>query len=246
MIIDCHTHLFGTWMNLKGVAPQDFVARMDRLDIAKACVFTLKGFFDAQGCNDALAAQCRPYRGRLIPFCTVNPHHGQAALIELRRAVEKLGMKGLKLHPWLQAFPMNHEWFLRLVEETVRLDVPMLLHSASPPYCTPAQIANVARKYPRARFILGEAGAKDFWLEAAHCAAKYPNIHLCIGITPAEGLEFMAHRVPIAQLLFGSDLGFSTEADVRVQIDKVRRMDLSREDEERVFSGNILSLVDFK
>jgi len=29
MIIDCHTHLFGGWLNLKGIKAKDFVHIMD-------------------------------------------------------------------------------------------------------------------------------------------------------------------------------------------------------------------------
>ena len=46
MIIDAHTHLFGRWLNLRGIRPRDFVRTMDETGIDKACVFTLEGFFD--------------------------------------------------------------------------------------------------------------------------------------------------------------------------------------------------------
>ncbi len=175
MIIDAHTHLFGRWLNLRGIRPRDFVRIMDETGIDKACVFTLEGFFDARDANDKLAALIKGFESRLFPFATVDPNMGDFAVKDLRRSVRKLGMRGLKIHPWLQAFSLTNAYFLKVVEEAVRLGIPIITHNGSPPYACPTQVGNLAKKFPEATLILAEAGLKDLWLDAVAVGKKYPE-----------------------------------------------------------------------
>jgi len=245
MIIDCHTHLFGRWLNLRGIRPRDFVRIMDETGIEKACVFTLEGFFDARGANDRLLSLTRGFEGRLYPFATVDPHMGDQAVRDLRRAVLKLGMRGLKVHPWLQAFSLTNAYFLKVVEEAIRLNIPIIFHSGSPPYACPTQIGNLARKFPEAKLILGEAGLKDLWLDALAVGIKYPNIYLCPAASPFSAVKEMISTIPIGKLLFGTDLGFSQKEEVLLEIEKIRLLPLTEKERRMVFSENIMTLVNF-
>lgn len=245
MIIDCHTHLFGRWLNLKGIAPRDFVRIMDETGVDKACVFTLEGFFDARGANERLRSLTRGFEDRLYPFATVDPHTGDRAVKDLRRAVLKLGMRGLKVHPWLQAFSLTNTYFLKVVEEAVRLDIPIVFHNGSPPYACPTQVGNLARKFPEAKLILGEAGLKDLWLDALAVGAKYPNIYLCPAASPFSAVREMVSSLPIGKLVFGTDLGFSQKEEVLLEIEKIRLLPLTDAEREMIFSGNIRRLVNF-
>lgn len=246
MIIDAHTHLFGSWLNLRGIKPRDFVRVMDETGLAKACVYTLEGFFDARGSNDKLAALTRGFEDRLYPFATVDPNMGDFAVKDLRRAVRKLGMRGLKIHPWLQAFSLTNGYFLKVVEETIRLGIPIITHNGSPPYACPTQVGNLARKFPEAKLILAEAGLKDLWLDAVAVGKKYPNVYLCPAASPFSAVLEMIHSVPIGKLVFGTDLGFSQKEEVLLEIEKIHRLPLAEADREKIFSGNISTLVDFE
>ena len=93
---------------------------------------------------------------------------------------------------------------------------------------------------------MGEAGLKDLWKEAMLCARRYPNVYLCLGASPFSACEEMANNVNTSQLLFGSDLGFSTKEDVTIEIEKIRTLSIDEESRQRIFAGNISSLVDFE
>lgn len=246
MIIDAHTHLFGRWLNLRGLRPRDFVRVMDETGLDKACVFTLEGFFDARECNDQLTALVKGYEDRLYPFATVDPNMGEVAVRDLRRAVLKLGLRGLKVHPWLQAFSLTNSYFLKVVEETIRLGIPIITHNGSPPYACPTQVGNLARKFPEARLILAEAGLKDLWLDAVAVGKKYPNIYLCPAASPFSAVLEMVKSVPVEKLVFGTDLGFSQKEEVLLEIEKINRLPLSAADREKIFGGNISRLVNFE
>jgi len=45
---------------------------------------------------------------RLIGFASVVPNPADIAIKELRRAVQDLGLRGLKLHPPMQGFRIRH------------------------------------------------------------------------------------------------------------------------------------------
>jgi len=171
---------------------------------------------------------------------------GDQAVKDLRRAVQKLGMRGLKLHPWLQAFSLTNPYFLKVVEETIRLNIPIIFHNGSPPYACPTQVGNLARKFPEAKLILGEAGLKDLWLDAVAVGMKYPNIYLCPAASPFSAVMEMIKSVPIGKLVFGTDLGFSQKEEVLLEIKKNRLLPLSEDEREMVFSKNISTLVNFE
>src|SRR6267378_3951854 len=58
--------------------------------------------------NDLVADACRAYPKTFVGFGSVDPLKGDRAVSELDRIAE-LGLKGVKLHPSLQAFAPNEE-----------------------------------------------------------------------------------------------------------------------------------------
>src|SRR3989442_12393254 len=60
--------------------------------------------------NDRVAAAVGRHPDRLVGFARVDPHQGPAALIELRRTIEGLGLRGLLLHPWGELFAVKDPW----------------------------------------------------------------------------------------------------------------------------------------
>src|SRR5262245_13799116 len=61
--------------------------------------------------NDYVAEVARKYSGQFIGFASVDPWKGAIAIRELERAVKELGLRGLKLHPTVQAFFPNDTRF---------------------------------------------------------------------------------------------------------------------------------------
>jgi predicted TIM-barrel fold metal-dependent hydrolase len=78
--------------------------------------------------NDWVAAVCHRYPERFIPFASVDPWKGEAAIAEARRAVRELGMKGFKFQQAAMAFRPSDRRFFPLWEEISALGVPCLFH----------------------------------------------------------------------------------------------------------------------
>ena len=179
--------------------------------VRQAWIFTTDGLIrDTERHNDELARAVRDHRDFFVPFCTVDPHRGaEAACRELDRCARELGLRGLKLHPWLQSFSMTNPAVVPVFERAAALGLPVFLHDGSPPYSAPLQIAWVAERVPAATVILGHAGLDDLVDDAVRACRRQPNVHLCICGPSCGGIAEIVARAPVERLLFGSDGGFS-------------------------------------
>jgi predicted TIM-barrel fold metal-dependent hydrolase len=238
-IIDAHTHIPGQALStVPGFGPEAFIELLDANGIDKAWVFTLDGlYFDPAPHNDFLKEFCSVDPDRLIPFCTIHPRYPNA-VAELRRCVHELGMKGVKLHPWAQAFSPIDPFMDPLGEEMESLGVPVEFHDGTPPSSTPLQIAYFANRHPRLKVILGHGGLHDLWKEAMYAAERCPNIYLIPSGTPPHGLRRMVECLSTERILFGSDAGFGDPYWQAFQLNKIRWLHLSPSREALILGGN--------
>ena len=136
-------------------------------------------------------------RAALWPFITVDPKLGKAAVAELERCIAARRFKGVKFHPWLQAFApsMVKETMVDILKRAAAAGLPVLFHDGTPPYSTTFQIAATARWVPEATVVLGHAGLADYCLPAAQLVRDIPNLYACIcGPRPAAIAVPRGHR----------------------------------------------------
>ncbi len=244
MIIDSHTHLFSEFAGVKCEGPAALVRAMDENDVDKSILCTLEGFIgDAQAGNEQLRRWVQEFPDRFYAFCTVSPYDGQRAVEELRRCVESCGMRGLKLHPWLQAFSVVRPYMFPIVEECIRLDVPLVFHDGSPPYSTTFQIAYLADMYPEANIILAHSGLMDMWRAALQAARRHSNIYLSSCTCPYFAVQRLVEEFGGSRMMFGSDGGFGTSLQLTYELMKVQRLDVSETDRAQLLGGTIARIA---
>jgi len=237
MIIDSHTH-----MPMAG--PTGLVSALKSYGVDKAVVFTTEGFYsDCRTANDRLVEGVRGFPGILYPWATVDPYEGEGAVQELRRCVKELGMLGLKLHPWLQGFSVANPAMDLIMEEVVSLGIPILFHDGSPPYATPLQIANLARRHPQVIVILGHGGLRELWKDALRAAEELENIWLCTSGVPLAGLQTMVDRLGCDRIVFGSDAGGGHPSVIPYRLRFIEELKISDAEREKIFGGNIARLL---
>jgi predicted TIM-barrel fold metal-dependent hydrolase len=119
--------------------------------------------------NDYVADVVKKYPEQFLGFASVDPWKGVRAVQELERAVNELGLRGLKLHPIMQAFFPNDRHFYPLWEKCMELQIPILFHTgqtgigAGTPggaglrlkYAHPLHIDDVAADFPDLTIIMG-------------------------------------------------------------------------------------------
>ena len=73
--VDVHTHLGQTWNKTAPLSAEELLRWMDSADIAQAVVLPLVNPEASSYplTSDFVLAQTKPYRDRLIPFCSIDP-----------------------------------------------------------------------------------------------------------------------------------------------------------------------------
>src|SRR5260370_29913310 len=121
--------------------------------------------------NELVAQACRDHPEAFTGFGSVDPLKGDRAVEELAR-ISELGLKGVKLHPSLQAFAPDDEKHWPLYERCEELGLIVLFHTgtsgigAGQPggqgirldYARPIRLDAVAASFPNLKVIAAHFG----------------------------------------------------------------------------------------
>jgi predicted TIM-barrel fold metal-dependent hydrolase len=213
VIVDFHTHWTDDF--------SDDLAGWERwwsapaaYGITHAVVLPFRGLLHAgylREDNDRVAAVAARSGGRAIPFCSLHPSEGDAAVAELQRCIDA-GHRGVKFHPWLQGASVLHPTMDAIAAAAAGHGVPLFFHDGTPPFSLPAQIALLAQRHPETPFVLGHGGILEHWREAAAAQAATPNLWLCICGPHAAGTDHLLTHANPDRLLWGTDHGFGPKS----------------------------------
>ncbi|GAA3732501.1 amidohydrolase family protein [Salinactinospora qingdaonensis] len=172
--------------------------------------------------SEEIAEQAARHADVLIPFGSVDPHAGKAAVRQARRLVTEYGVRGFKFHPSLQAFEPNETRFYPLYETIADLGVPALFHTGQTGigsglpggrgiklrYSDPMLLDDVAADVPELTVILAHPSVP--WQdEAISMATHKANVFIDLsGWAPKyfpPQLVRAAGRMLKHKVLFGSD-----------------------------------------
>ncbi|MBV9920495.1 MAG: 4-hydroxyphenyl-beta-ketoacyl-CoA hydrolase, partial [Pseudonocardia sp.] len=172
--------------------------------------------------SEEIADQAAEHADVLIPFGSVDPHTGKAAVARARRLVTEHGVRGFKFHPSLQAFEPNDTRFYPLYEALQELGVPTLFHTgqtgigAGLPggrgiklrYSAPMLLDDVAADFPHLTIVLAHPSVP--WQdEAISIATHKANVYIDLsGWSPKyfpPQLVRAANGLLKRKVLFGSD-----------------------------------------
>lgn len=236
LVIDAHCHAgFGTALSAPWTTradPEVTLRRMEEAGIDRTVIFPIHNE-RYEAANRQIAEICRRYPKKFIGFAKHEPLEEAGSIPEmLKREVDSLGLRGLKLH----RLPTRE-----VLDTVAELGIPVLYH--------PEKVSNfhlIAQEYPGVPFLiahLGSFGSKD-WTEhlaAIDVAKRYPNVYLeTSSVLFWKFLEQAARELPPGKLIFGSD---GPELDSRVEIYKIRLLKLKPAEEERVLGGNMAALL---
>ena len=141
--------------------------------------------------SEEIADAAAEHADVLIPFGSVDPHAGKAAVARARRLVTEHGVRGFKFHPSLQAFEPNDTRHYPLYDALQELRVPALFHTgqsgigAGLPggrgiklrYSAPMLLDDVAADFPHLMIVLAHPSVP--WQdEAISIATHKANVYI--------------------------------------------------------------------
>jgi predicted TIM-barrel fold metal-dependent hydrolase len=186
-----------------------------RAGVEKICLFSLHPTCpyeptpaQCREANDWTLAMRDAAPERVLPFCYVSPTAPEAAVAEIDRCVMGAGMCGVKL--WV-ARRATDPGLDPILERAVALDVPVLQHAWDkvtgnlPGESSPADVADLARRHPRARIIMAHLNGAG--LRGIEAIVDCPNIVVdTSGGDPQSGIvERAVAALGPTRVVFGSD-----------------------------------------
>ena len=177
--------------------------------------------------SEEIADKAKDHADVLIPFGSVDPNKGEAAVEQARKLVQDHGVRGFKFHPSLQGFIPNEEKFYPLWSAIAELGVPALFHSgqtgigAGLPggrgiklrYSDPMLVDDVAADFPHLTIILAHPSVP--WADASISMATHKsNVYIDLsGWSPKyfpPALVRAANSFLQDKVLFGTDFPLLT------------------------------------
>jgi len=225
MIIDIHAHFpFGDYTRPEDLAV--FLRRAGRFNVDRLC---LSGNVVRYGFSPTarqvreinrwtLQAMVR-HPEKIIGLCFINPAAGaDAARREADWAITRNGFRGIKL---LVSVNCRDHRLDPILTKAAELGVPVLQHSsyntlgpASPNESTPADVADLAGRFPSVPIIMAHLGHAR--LQGLSEVAPHRNVLIDMsGSQPARGLlEQAVRRLGARRVVFGTDLPIRDYASV--------------------------------
>lgn len=239
---------------------EDYLEAMERNGIERAWIHQLS-FQSVLGYdvlpNHAVAEAVRKHK-KLRGFAGVNPH-APDAVGQLREAVEKMGLHGLKLNPndYGGFFPNDRKWLYPLYDECCKLKIPVSIHTGITPsrifrmgWNNPLLLDDVAVDFPDLTILVEHMGFP--WLEpCGYMVGRHKNMYVTVTAvanllahekTPAleTRLAQMKALAGSKKMLWGSD--WTATPNLEETLARLKRLDgkygFTGEDTRLLLGGN--------
>lgn len=182
-MLEMYREIFGDYLT---PSLEETIEDMDKAGVAQSVVVAI----DAETTigyklpNELVADAVKQYPDRLIGFAGIDPRKGKMAIKELRRAVEELGLRGLKILPHLHDVRPNDPIMYPIYEMAQKLSIPVLFHSGTQYHkgtrlrcCRPIYLDDVAVDFPDLPLIIAHFGWP--WVgEALALAMRHENVYI--------------------------------------------------------------------
>ena len=141
--------------------------------------------------NEFVAAYVSRDPQRLIGFCSVDPNRSDAVQ-RFDRAIDQLGLRGLKLAPTYQNIHPTAPETLRLCDRAAERNLPIMWHqgatfvSRAPlEYALPRQLDSIAIRHPDLRMVVAHMGV-PWYAETVVLIRKHAQVYADISTITAR------------------------------------------------------------
>jgi len=190
------------------------IAAMDEASVARSLISAWVAPKSVMISNDEVAGFVAQVPERLVGVGSVDIAKPMAAVREIRRCVEELGFKAIRVLPWLWELPPTDRRFYPVYTACCEMDVPFCTQIGHTGPLMPSEVGRpiyldcVALDFPELVVVAGHIGYP--WTdEAIAIATKHENVYIdtsayTVNRYPAPLLEFMRGHGR-ANVLFGTN-----------------------------------------
>lgn len=231
-IYDAHVHFGPSTQWVPYVNPEvsieDVLEHMKQHNIKKTIVFPNPHVGDKYPkLNDLMNDAQKKYTDSIIGFGRVDPRRGEEAISEIKR-IRDLGLRGVKLHPYVECFRPDHPFFSDFWGTIFDLDLFILIHTGTM-FSSPGYLKPVLKKFTDLKIILGHLQETCISL-----MRDYENVYSDTSGCRVKLLEYAAETCE-DKIMFGSDYPYLS---YRVQMEVVRASEISEGVKQNIFAGN--------
>ena len=164
-IIDAHVQI-GNGVRMR-LSVDALLGLMDEAEIDFAIVSPMDRYVAVanRAGNDLVIDAVKAHPDRLAGMAVANPWFGAEATAEIRRALDA-GLVGLHINSVLQGFRLSEHLVDPLLEVAAARDVPVYAHTGTAGVAEPYHLVELARRFAAVNFIMGHAGASDYYDDA--------------------------------------------------------------------------------
>jgi predicted TIM-barrel fold metal-dependent hydrolase len=253
MIVDGHTHILDPTWPVEFETADYLVKVMDEAGVDFAITVPIPGVGgeDYREGNRMAFEATKKYPDRIGAMAHIVPTMFgiEVARKECEKAIKEYGFKGLKTHTPTELWYANSkEYSYPIVEEAIRLRVPIFFHCGDPATCEysdPFLLGDLADTFPEAKIIVGHLGHRR-WGDAIWVVKKHGNMYLDTSFAQTSAIVNAVKTVGSNRVLMGSDTPINSMIGVLAHVRSMRMYGISSEEIENVSGRNAMQLYGLK
>ncbi len=262
-IIDCHCHIYpdkiaakatesiGKFYDLPmryGGTAAEMIRESRNAGITHSVVFSVATKpSQAASINRFISEEVNAEKGRLVGLGAVHPDsENQREDIE---NLVSLGLKGVKLHPDIQAVALDDPRCLEIYRICREFDLTVLIHMGDLryDYSAPDRLIRVLEEFPGLRVIGAHLGGWSVWEEAENKLNRFENLMVDCSSTLAfmepERARDLIRGYGAERVLFGTDYPMW---DFKDELKRFDALGLRSDEAERILWKNSAEIFGIK
>jgi len=246
MIFDFHTHIgkgdpFYHSSNEEDglfVLPKKLLTEMDRFNVTKSAVipnFHLPHrLFNA---NLEMVSSIQDFKDRLFPFAWLDPRV-EGVCDQLETLVKKYNFKGLKLHPVLNGYYLTNKTVNPLIEKSIDLRIPILIHTGWGPLGNVNLVDTLAKLYSEAKIVIAHMIEPN----CVEIAKNNENVFIetSYAVHPRR-IEQAVRAIGANKIIYGSD--YPSGGGMGFEISKIKFARINNEEKKMILGNNAIKLL---
>lgn len=258
MIIDFHAHIYpnkiaekashaiGAFYNAPmsyNGSPEALIASGKRINVTKYVVHSAAtSASQVESINNFIIAQASNH-SEFIGFGTMHVDYENFSQ-ELER-IKNAGLKGIKLHPDFQKFPIDCEKMNPIYEKLIELGLICLVHAGDKrfDFSGPQHFKNVIDRYPDLVMIAAHFGGYTEWDKSYEILAGqkiYFDTSSSLWTLPVEKANAFIKKHGADRFVWGSDFPMW---DHKEELERFNKLGLSDSDKEKILYSNAAKLL---